>query len=630
MLEAMKRGAQTWVAKILLALLVLSFAVWGIADVFVGGGNTSVATVGETQITSSEVQRAFQNELDRFARENNTSQRLTPEQGRALGIDRRVLNQLIGGAAIEAHADDMGLRLSDSTIVQNVRTDPDFQVDGKFSREGFEMLLRQADLSEKGFVQLRRKDELRTHIISAFVNAQTVPDAMIEMTHDYEQEKRKIEWLTINANEAVEIKEPDEAKLREIYEKDKEKFKTPEYRTFEVLILDKDTIKPQLEIGEDEIRQQYEQTKESYNTPEKRRVQQLAFQDKDKAEAARKAIAEGEKTFAKVAEEIGAKTTDVDLGLVTRDQLIDSKVAEAAFALEKEKISDVVEGRFTNVVLRVTQIEPGIEREFKDVEDQVRDAVAEKKARVEVPLLFDKIEDLRAQGKSLQEVAREAELEVKKVTSNRRGTTPDNKPAMETPDLRKIIARIFPADESIEEDLVDLTGGGYAWLNRISSEAPKQVEFDKVKEDITSNYIKEQRTKKLEKLARELAKKLADGVDKKEIEEAAKAKFSTSEPFTRKTEPQGISASVVAQAFGLAEGKASSAVSSDKNSQTVFRVVEIIPAPKMTDAQRKQIRKRLQSELVNQALNDYTMKLRAELGTSVNEEQLRRTLGINE
>ena len=111
MLEAMRRGAQTWGAKVLFGILVVSFVgIWGLQDACIGYGSGSIATVGNTKIPVEEFQRAYQNELDQFSREAN--KRLTADQGRALGLDRRVIAQLICGAAIESHAKDMGLGMS--------------------------------------------------------------------------------------------------------------------------------------------------------------------------------------------------------------------------------------------------------------------------------------------------------------------------------------------------------------------------------------------------------------------------------------------------------------------------------------------------------------------------------------
>ena len=197
-------------------------------------------------------------------------------------------------------------------------------------------------------------------MIGAFVKGQAVPKPMLETMHAYNQEKRTIEYLNLDAEKAVTVAEPDDAKLRERYEAGKSGFMTPEYRKFAALFLSATDLKKTVEMTGAEIAAEYEKTKDSYNIPEKRRVQQIAFKDKATAEAAKKALEDGSKSFGDIAKDAGAKDTDADLGLIAKKALIDKKIADAAFALEKDKISDVIEGTFATVLVRVTQIEPGV------------------------------------------------------------------------------------------------------------------------------------------------------------------------------------------------------------------------------------------------------------------------------
>ncbi|MFN0219769.1 MAG: SurA N-terminal domain-containing protein [Hyphomicrobium sp.] len=630
MLESLRRGAQTLVAKLLFGLLVLSFGIWGVADVFTGGGRGAIATVGSTSITPEEFQRSYQNELDRFSRE--AKQRLTPEQGRALGLDRRVLAQLIGGAAIETHAEELGLALSDATLVDGVQKDPNFaDADGKFSRAGFDALLRQMNLSEKGFLNLRRKDEIRTQLIGAFVRAQTAPKPLIDLMHDYNQEKRVIEFLTIDSAKAVTVVEPDDAKLKEIYEKDTSKFMTPEYRKFEVLSLSVDDLKSKMDVSEDEIKAAYETTKDNFDVPEQRRIQQIAFKDKTAAEAAAKALADGSKTFADVAKEAGAKDTDVDLGLVAKKQLIDPKIADAAFALEKDKFSGAVEGTFATVVLRVTQIEPAQLKKFEDVKDEVRDKLAADKARGELPAKFDEIDDSRLAGKTLKEIAAEKGAKLEEVAAaDRTGLTPERKPALATPDLAKIAARVFAPEAGDEGETIELTGGGHAWVNVVSTEAPKQRAFEDVKEQVKGEYMVAETARQVADLVTKFVERLNAGEAITALEGAAGGKAETTDGVTRTTIPQGLTEGAVAQAFTLPKGRAGSTLTSDRTSQTVFRVKDIVPAAAATPAEVTVLRERLEEDLANQSLTEYTEALKTQLKASVNDAELKRTLGVSD
>lgn len=628
MLEAMRRGAQTRVAKLLFGLLVLSFGIWGVHDVFRGWGRGAVAKVGGTAISDQEFRRAYQDELDRFSQQ--AKQRITAEQGRAFGLDKRVLAQLIGGAAVEAHADQLGLALSDKTLVEGVQSDPDFQTDGKFSRRNFDALLQQIGMSERGFLNLRRKDELRAAIIRSFISGQTIPKPLFDLMHAYNEEKRVIEWVKIDPD-AVTVADPTDAKLKELYDKDKSKYMTPEYRKVQVLTLGIDDLKKQATVSDDEIAKAYETTKDSYDTPEQRRIQQIAFKDRATAEAALKALRDGTKSFGDVAKEAGAKDTDVDLGLISKKALIDPKIADVAFSLEKDKYSDVVEGRFATAILRVTQIEPGVTHTLTDVKDQVRDKLATEKAKSGLQNKHDEVEDNRIAGKSLKEIADSSKLSFKEIpATDATGLGPDGKPVLDTPDIRKIIGRAFAPDNNSDDTAIELADGGYAWVNVVSTDAPKQKPFEQVKDQVKDDYMSSERHRLIDELAKKLADRVNAGEPMTALEAEAKNKVEKTDPITRKTIPQSISEGIVAQAFALAKGKAGHGDSPDRTTEIVFKVADVIPAPAASLTETDQLDRRLEAELANQTLTEYTEALKKRLGTSVNQAEMNAALGVSE
>ena len=127
MLEAIKRGSTGWVAKILLAVLVFSFAIWGVADVFTGWGRGSIAKVGDHEIRVEDFQRAFQNELRNI--QNRAGRRISTEDARAAGLDDRMSRYLAwqlvyiatGGTAmlVVDHDTDFMFELCDRIIVMD-------------------------------------------------------------------------------------------------------------------------------------------------------------------------------------------------------------------------------------------------------------------------------------------------------------------------------------------------------------------------------------------------------------------------------------------------------------------------------------------------------------------------------
>lgn len=630
MLEALRRGAQTWVAKLLFGILVLSFAIWGIGGVFRNYGRGSIAKIGSTEIPVEEFQRAFQNEIDSLSRQ--AKRRITAEQARAFGLDRRVISQLIGGAAVEAHAHELGLALSDKAIVEAIAADPEFKgADGRFSKQGFDALLRQIDMSEQGFVKLRRKDELRTQMLGAFIKGQAVPGPLLDILYAYNEEKRTIEYVTLDPDKAVTVAAPDEAKLKELYEAAKSKYMTPEYRKFSVLQLTLDELKKQITVPDEDIAAAYETTKDTYNTPEQRRIQQISFKDKASAEGAKKALDDGTKSFGEVAKDAGAKDTDVDLGLINKKALIDPKIADVVFGLEKDKVSDVVEGRFAVVLLRVTEIIPGTTRTLADVKEEVRNKLAAEKAKGELQKRRDDIDDARNAGKTLKEIADAQKLLFNEVeAADAKGLAPDGKPALDSPDLSKIMSQVFSPEQGGDQEAIDLADGGFAWVTPISSAPPKQRPFDEVKEQVLAQYMGSERARLLSELANSLAEKVNGGEPMSAIETAAFGKVEKTDPITRSTVPQGLGEGAVALAFATQKGRAATAESPDRRSRTVIRVDDVIAAPPATKDQLAKISKDVEADLTNQALNEYTTALQNRFGLRMNEEEMKRALGTAE
>src|SRR5262249_7107751 len=150
-----------------------------------------------------------------------------------------------------------------------------------------------------------------------------------------------------------------------------------------VLILSVDDLKKSMDVSDAEIAAKYEETKNDYNTPERRRIQQITFKDKAAAAAAKTALAGG-KSVGDVAKDAGAKDADIDLGLISKHRLIDPKIAEVAFALPKDGVPEPIEGRFATALVRVSAIEPAVNRSLADVKDQVKDAIAKSKAQAQL------------------------------------------------------------------------------------------------------------------------------------------------------------------------------------------------------------------------------------------------------
>jgi peptidyl-prolyl cis-trans isomerase D len=626
MLDALRRGSTGMVAKTLFAILVISFAIWGIGPVFRNFGRGALAKVGSHEIRVEEFQRSLQNEIRALSRQ--TGRHITPEQAHAAGIDQRVLAQLMAWAAVETHADQLGLALSDKALIDGLKDDPAFKdPKGNFSSIALDNFMQQMGLSERGFLALRRRDELREQVTAALMNGIAVPDSLVDLVNSWRNEKRVAQYFVIDADKAVKVQEPDDAKLKETYEANKSEFTSPEYRKLGVLILTVDDLKNKMEVTDAEVAAKYDETQKDYNTPERRRIQQITFKDKAAAEAAKTALAAG-KSFADVAKEAGAKDADIDLGLISKDRLIDPKIADAAFALPKNAVSDPIEGRFATVLVRVSAIEPAVNRTLADVKDQVRDEIAKTKAQAQMQSLIDQVEDGRSAGKPLKDIAEQMKLGYQEVpATDRDNKTPDDKLAVALPDAPAVVKAGFNSQVGLQSEPVELNDGGYAWVDVLSVSDKKQKPFDEVKEQVKALAISRERERLIGELAAKLVGKADAGTDFASLAtEAGGAKVETTPPFTRMTEVQGLPKDAVTRAFTLAKDKAASSPTKG-DTRIVYKVTEMTPAPEPTKEQRATIASQLKNELVDEALNQYVVGLEDRLGAHINATEFKRATG---
>jgi peptidyl-prolyl cis-trans isomerase D len=628
MLDALRRGAASWAAKILLFVLVISFAIWGVADVFRGYGQGALARIGAVEISTEDFQRTYQLELDGLARQ--LGRRLTPEQARTFGVDGRVLQQLIGAAAIEEHARELRLGLSDETVAELIKRDPMFRgPDGKFSQLALEGLLRQSGLSERGLLVTRRKDELREQLMAALFAGITVPDALLNLIHIFREETRTAQYFTIDPDKAVKLPEPDEAKLKETYEANKRQFVTPEYRALALLQMTTEEMKKRVPVSEDEIKAAYEQDVERFTIPEKRRIQQIAFKERAAAEKAAQAIAGGQ-AFVEAAKDAGAKESDIELGLLSKTDLIDPKIAEAAFALPLNQVSDVVEGRFTTVLLKVTEIQPGRQRTFEEVKEEVRDRIAGERAAEQIQKIHDQVEDNRSAGKPLNEIAELLELAFREIAgTDRNGKAPDGKPALDGPDAQRILTAAFGATVGVESDAVELGDGGYAWVDVRSVVPEKQRPFEEVTHEVKAVWTDLEKRKAMSEIAVKLVERARNGEPFEALAEEVGSKIETSKPFKRYGGAPGLPETAVQQAFVVAKDGATWAASPDGKLRVVLRVVDVKPAPAPEKADLDRLRMDVRRQMERDVLGEYLAALQARIGVSVNEAAYRRLIGAD-
>src|SRR5499427_6694429 len=403
MLRGLHKASSTWLGKAVMAaimgFLVISFAIWGIGDIFRGFGRNAVATIGDTEISIEQFRQFYNDRLQQLGRQ--LGRPITPDDARARGLDRQILGQLVAETTLDEEAKKLRLGVSEADLAKRITADPSFRgPSGQFDRSRFEQLIRQAGFTEARFVDDQRRAQLRRQIAQSVGGEMKVPTIAATALNQYRNEKRSIEYVVLGPAQAGEIPPPTPEVLSKYFEERKALFRTPEFRKVTLLRLSPAEIAKPDTVSDADAKAYFEQRKDSYGRPEKRELRQIVFPNAEEAAAARERITKGA-TFDDIAKEHGVNESDTMLGTVAKADIIDPAIADAAFALKQGEISQPVKGRFGTALLQVSKIEPGEEKTFEQMASQVKTEIAEGRARSEVTTLRDKIEDERAAGSTL-------------------------------------------------------------------------------------------------------------------------------------------------------------------------------------------------------------------------------------
>jgi peptidyl-prolyl cis-trans isomerase D len=613
-----------------MGMLVFSFGIWGIADIFRGYGSQSLIRVGDTEISPQDYERAQHDALRGMSGEAGRS--LSLQEARDMGLESRVLERLIGGAAVDNHAQDLGLGISDAAVLDEVRRDPAFKdPTGNFSPIALQQALRTLGVSEQGYLASQRERDLRRQLIGTVGTASTAPQVLLDALVRYNDETRSLRYVLVPLNAAGSASEPSDGDLKHYYDNHQAKFTQPEYRKVGVLAATPESVKDRITITEDDLKAAFDTDKDKLGKPERRHVQQITFPDKAAADAAYQKIQSGT-DFAAVAKDQGLSDADMDLGILKHDELADATVANAAFKLDKDKVSEPVTGELGGtVLLRVTEIEPGQVLTYEEAKPELEKKILGERADGVILDLRDHIEDERASGSKLSEIADKFKLTYQTVEQvDHQGHAPDGS-NVTAPAQNDLLTAAFATDTGVENDPIEPKDVGIVWYE-VLGVTPQQLKpFDQVKDDVMKAWRADEERTRLANYSQELVKLLHDG--SKTLEDIAKdlnVEVLTSEPLKRSGLTVNVMPAAVTQAFTLPEGGYGSAATGTDDKRIVFKVDTITPPPALEAPAMAEIKRQLDTFVSDDIIAQYFTALEGRYGVTVNQAALAKLAGGNE
>jgi peptidyl-prolyl cis-trans isomerase D len=358
-------------------------------------------------------------------------------------------------------------------------------------------------------------------------------------------------------------------------------------------------------------------------------VWQIVFPNVEEAAAARNRIASG-LSFDDLAKERGLSPTDVDLGQITKSEIIDKAIADAAFSLPTGEVSQPVQGAFGVALVKIGKIEPGVAPSYESLAAGLKKEIAIERARKSVSDLRDKMEDERGGGASVVEAAQKLGLAAVTVEAiDRSGRQLNGEMATNIPRGLDVVSQAFASDVGVDNDPISFNGG-YVWYDVLGIIPSRDRGLDEVKDQVEARWRDDQIVSRLRTKAGEMVQKLDQGG--KLADEAASAglKVETAAGFKRDASPSGLPASAVAAAFRTAKDGAGQTAGTGANEWIVFRVTDIsVPPVDLASDDIKKLKETLQRGLNDELISQYVVKLESEIGTTINEAAFAQVTGAN-
>lgn len=623
MLTQFRSFAQSPFALVIIVLLVLGFALYGVGGIFTGSG-TAVVVAGSQQVSVRELAVAYEQELRRMQREQPG---FTREQAREAGLGEQVLQRLAIQAALEAKADELGVAVSADTLAEEAAREPGFRnpVTDRFDYDTMLAALQRVGMTEAQYRTGMEGDLRRQQIVLTLSNGLRVPDTLALNRHDVSEERRRVTALVLDASVADEIEDPTDVQLQEFIAANPNlpdprtglpMFTAPEMRAFTLVRFQLADFIRDVDVDEATLRETYDYQVETQQigTAARRGFVQLNTPDEATAQTVADRLAAGEDVAA-IAAELGLGEA-VTFDDVEAYEVPDSDIANAVFAMAEGETA-AVPGRFGWSAVQVNMAQAATLPTFEEQLPALQEAAARAEA---TDALYDQIaafEQARAGGATLEQAAqvsgtpievfqpldiygRDASLEI---DFERYGTLGQD-----------VLPAVFEQIEGFAVDLTQYNETDFFTL-RVDQIVPSQPRaLEDVREQAEARWREQQLDTQLRARAEEAVTQLRDGEDMAIVSLTSGGRPETS-TLRRSETAANFPRAAVSRAFSMAPGEWES-VQVGAGRFLILTVDAILPADMSTvsEAQLTTLHDQLSQEAAGDIFMALQLALESEYG----------------
>ncbi|MBI3054569.1 MAG: SurA N-terminal domain-containing protein [Betaproteobacteria bacterium] len=613
--------------QIVLAIIFVPFAFFGVDSYFRAGGGESIATVGGQPVTEQEFALALQgrqNELQRMAGGRMDPALLDSSELRFAVLDGIVRQRLLVSQAVRS-----GLLVSDQQLQQIISEQPAFQEDGKFSRARYEELLRRQGMTPIGFENSLRRDLMVERVSNAYRATTIVPNAVAERLLRINAQQREVSQSVLAPENFVAQVKLEAGAAKQHYDAHQNEFQLPEQARLEYLVLALDAIAAQVEVSADEVKQFYEQNLKQYARGDERQASHILIAVDAKASAeekqaararaeqllqqARKNPAAFPELARKNSQDPGSAANGGDLGFFPRGAMT-KPFDDAVFQMKAGEIAGPVQSEFGYHVIRLTAVKG---RGLEEVKQQVALDLKRQKAAKKFSELGEQFNNLVfEQGESLKPAADALKLAIQASSWVSRSGS-ENKLL----NNQKLLQAVFAEDavkNKRNSEVVDV-GNNTLVAARVAEYKPASVRaFEEVSAEITKRLTLQQAAQLAAARGRELLAKLRQG-------ESAAVTWSGAKRISREN-AQGYAGPVLVGVFKADVSKlpAYAGIENERSEFVLLKITRVVEAEGVDAARRKAAAEELRQMLGQEEFDAYVTSLKLGADIKVQKERLEK------
>lgn len=621
MLSFLRSFANTIVGKVVMGLLMVSMAGFGITGVLTSLGSNTVATVDGTEISVRDFQRAYNDQINYAAQQLGKTP--TSQEAMALGIPSAVLQRLASDTALSKYSNAIGLGVSQDRLAQMVRQDPTFAGSlGSFDRAAFARVLAQVGYTEAEYFSLQGNASRRQQLASGLFAGTAVPQTALQILNRFTDDTRTVDYVVLNSESVTSVPQPTDDDLATYLKDHQTDFRTRETRTVDLLVLTPETLAATQQVTEDEIAAEYERTKEQRIKLEKRTIRQIAL----KTPELEKAFTDGKAAGTPLSDILAQISVSFeDIGTLAKSEINDTTLADAAFALAQDDYA-IIPGVGGKRVITVSGIQPGGQISLADAHDDIKKQLTVANARNAYSDILDQVEELRAAGQKLGEIGPRIGITPFTLPVNSAGDELVGIEALSESDRTRIAAAIFGSEPGQLDPAVTMGSNRNAWYDLKAVEPARDQTLDEVREAVSAAWMKTKTDEALQAEVDQLLGELKAGKTFDETVTALGKISQISSPLKRNGDGTALfNATVTNEIFNGGPTHFGTALNGDGD-HVVFQVVE---TAETTAAAPDAAKKYLEDSTRDTLYADFTSGVTSASNFIINQQLLSQVLSLD-